>query len=436
MIGYIFLERKVKGFMKKKMIVLLAVLCAVSLVGGCGNKKDSGTEQEDTGDTNVSDVQTGEVSYDVEQCVKLGEYKGLELTLGSYEVMDEDVRSDIESTLASYPAYEDTDKTTVEEGDVVNIDYEGLKDGVAFDGGTAQGANLEIGSDSFIDGFEDGLIGKKVGEKVALNLTFPEQYQNEELAGQAVVFNVTINKIVEEKYMTYDTVTDEFVADNFISEGYQTVDDMKKGVREKLESNNETNKMTDTQNAVFDKLRETCTVTLPDGLLDQKIQEYMEQFESNLKNSYNMELADYLSSTGTTEDDFNAQVHQYIEDSLTNQLIMEAIAKKENIEADEEGFAEYKQGIITDYGYESEDALMEQYGEDYVKNAYVSDKAMQYVIDNAKVTYSSTPADDAAADGGEASDGTDVNHDSNVSHDNEQNHNDEENHNNHDSGTE
>ncbi len=422
--------------MKKKMIVLLAVLCAVSLVGGCGNKKDSGTEQEDTGDTNVSDVQTGEVSYDVEQCVKLGEYKGLELTLGSYEVMDEDVRSDIESTLASYPAYEDTDKTTVEEGDVVNIDYEGLKDGVAFDGGTAQGANLEIGSDSFIDGFEDGLIGKKVGEKVALNLTFPEQYQNEELAGQAVVFNVTINKIVEEKYMTYDTVTDEFVADNFISEGYQTVDDMKKGVREKLESNNETNKMTDTQNAVFDKLRETCTVTLPDGLLDQRIQEYMEQFESNLKNSYNMELADYLSSTGTTEDDFNAQVHQYIEDSLTNQLIMEAIAKKENIEADEEGFAEYKQGIITDYGYESEDALMGQYGEDYVKNAYVSDKAMQYVIDNAKVTYSSAPADDAAADGGEASDGTDVNHDSNVSHDNEQNHNDEENHNNHDSGTE
>lgn len=404
--------------MKKKMMVLLAAVCAVSLIGGCGNKKDSGAEQENTGDTNTSDEQTGATSYDVEQCVKLGEYKGLELTLGSYEVTDADVKSDIESTLASYPAYEDTDKTTVEEGDVVNIDYEGLKDGVAFEGGTAQGANLEIGSDSFIDGFEDGLIGKKVGEKVALDLTFPEQYQNEELAGQAVVFNVTINKIVEEKYMTYDTVTDEFVASNFVSEGYQTVDDMKKGVREKLESNNATNKQTDTQNAVFDKLRETCTVTLPDGLLDQRIAEYMEQFESNLKNSYNMELADYLSSTGSTEDEFNAQVRQYIEDSLTNQLIMEAIAKKENIEADEEGFAEYKQGIITDYGYESEDALMQQYGEDYVKNAYISDKAMQYVIDNAKVTYSSNS--------------TDVNHDSDVSHDEEVNHNDEENHNNHD----
>ncbi len=377
--------------MKKRMIVLLAALCTVTLIGGCGDKK-GGEGQEAKNDTEVSGGETSAESYDVDECVKLGEYKGLELTLGTYEVTEEDVRNNIESTLASYPTYEDTDKTTVEEGDVVNIDYEGLKDGVAFDGGTAQGANLEIGSDSFIDGFEDGLIGKKVGEKVELNLTFPEEYQNAELAGQAVVFKVTINKIVEEKFMTYDTMTDEFVASNFVSDGYQSVDDMKKGVKEKLESNNEANKKTDTQNAVFEKLRETSTVTLPDGLLDQRIQEYMDQFTDNLKNSYNMELADYLSSTGSTEDEFNQQVHQYIEDSLTNQLLMEAIAKKENIEADEEGFAEYKQGIVTDFGYESEDALIEQYGEDYVKNAYVSDKAMDFVIDNANITYDAESA--------------------------------------------
>lgn len=378
--------------MKKKMIVLLAAVCVVSLLGGCGGKKDSSEGAETTEDTNASEEQTGEISYDVEQCVKLGEYKGLELTLGTYEVTDEDVKNNIESTLASYPSYEDTDKTTVEEGDIVNIDYEGLKDGVAFDGGTAQGANLEIGSGSFIDGFEDGLIGKKVGEKVALNLTFPEDYQSEELAGQAVVFNVTINKIVKESYMTYDTVTDEFVASNFISDGYQNVEDMKNGVREKLESNNETNKQTDTQNAMFEKLHENCTVTLPDGLLEQRIQEYMDQFTANLTNNYNMQLADYLSSMGTTEDEFNEQVRQYIEESLTNQLILEAIAKKENIEADEEGYTAYKQGVITDYGYESEDALVEQYGEDYIKSAYISDKAMQYVIDNAKITYDANAA--------------------------------------------
>lgn len=382
-----YFRRKVNDFMKKRMIVLLAALCTVSLIGGCGDKKAAKNETE------VSDGETSAEAYNVDDCVKLGEYKGLELTLGTYEVTEEDVKNNIESTLASYPSYEDTDKTVVEEGDVVNIDYEGLKDGVAFDGGTAQGANLEIGSDSFIDGFEDGLIGNKIGDKVELNLTFPEGYQNAELAGQAVVFKVTINKIVEEKFMTYDTVTDEFVASNFVSEGYQNVDDMKKGVREKLESNNEANKKTDTQNAVFEKLRETSTVTLPDGLLDQRIQEYMDQFTDNLKTSYNMELADYLSGTGSTEDEFNQQVHQYIEDSLTNQLLMEAIAKKEKIEVDEEGFAEYKQGIVTDFGYENEAALIEQYGEDYVKNAYISDKAMDFVIDKAKVTYDAENAD-------------------------------------------
>lgn len=395
--------------MKRKITAFLIAVCAVSLIGGCGGKgnNDEGQKTEGTEDSGSG---MGAASYNVDECVKLGEYKGLEITLGSYEIKDEDVKNNIESTLASYPNYVDTDKTTVEEGDIANIDYEGLKDGVAFEGGTAQGANLEIGSNSFIDGFEDGLIGKKVGEDVELNLTFPEDYQNTELAGQAVVFKVKINKIVKEEYMTYDTVTDEFVANNFINDGYQTVDDLKNGVRENLENNNKANMETDTQNAVFEKLHETCTVTLPDGLLDQRIQEYMDQFTDNLKTNYNMELSDYLSSVNTTEDEFNQQVRQYIEDSLTNQLILEAIAKKENIEVDEEGYTKYKQDIITDFSYESEDALMEQYGEDYVKNAYISDKAMDFVIENAKVTYddNAVAATDSAGTGTAPKDDTEA----------------------------
>ncbi len=394
------LERKVNVYMKRKITALLIAVCAVTLIGGCGGKENKNEEQNTTEGTEASGSETDASSYDIDECVKLGEYKGLEITLGTYEVKDEDVKSNIENTLASYPNYVDTDKTTVEEGDITDIDYEGLKDGVAFDGGTAEGAKLEIGSNSFIEGFEDGLIGKKVGENVELNLTFPEDYQNTELAGQEVVFKVKINKIVKEEFMTYDTVTDEFVASNFVSEGYQTVDDMKKGVRERLESNNETQKETDTQNAMFTKLHENCTVTLPDGLLDQRIQEYMDQFTENLKSNYNMELSDYLTSMNTTEEDFNEQVRQYIEDSLTNQLLLEAIAKKENIEVDAEGYKKYKQEIVSDFSYESEEALMEQYGEDYVRNAYISDKAMDFVIENAKVTYdenAAAPTDDEAA---------------------------------------
>ncbi len=382
--------------MKKKMAVLLAVVCAISLISGCGEKKDNseGTENtsEGTDSADASGGQEGAISYDVEECVKLGDYMGIKVSIGSYEVTDESVKSTIESTLASYPSYEDTDKTTVEEGDVVNIDYEGLKDGVAFEGGTAQGSNLEIGSNSFIDGFEDGLIGKKVGEDVKLDLTFPEDYGNAELAGQAVVFNVKINKIVNEVYMTYDTVTDEFVASNFVNDGYKTVNEMIEGTRKQLESNNETNKQTDTENAIFEELHKSCTVTMPDGLLDQRIQEYKDQYVQNLKSSYNMELADYLGSMGMTEEQFNDQVQQYIQESLTNQLILEAIAKKEKIEADEEGYTAYMKDVVADFGYENEDALIKQYGEDYVKNAYISDKTLNYLIENAKITYDSNNA--------------------------------------------
>lgn len=413
--------------MKKKMAILLAAVCVVSLIGGCGKKGNTSEGTEVSESTDVSNEQEGAITYDVEKCVKLGDYMGLEISLGSYEVTDESVKSTIESTLASYPSYEDTDKTTVEEGDVVNIDYEGLKDGVAFEGGTAQGSNLEIGSNSFIDGFEDGLIGKKVGEEVKLDLTFPEDYGNEELAGQAVVFNVKINKIVNEVYMTYDTMTDDFVASNFVNDGYKTVDEMIEGTRKQLESNNETNKQTDTQNAIFEKLHGNCTVTMPDGLLDQRIQEYKDQYVQNIKNNYNMELADYLGSMGMTEEQFNDQVQQYIEESLTNQLILEAIAKKEKIEADEEGYTAYKKDVVSDFGFDNEETLIEQYGEDYVKNAYISDKTMNYIIENAKITYGSNSA--AGTDGNA---GTDINHDSDVSHDNEVNHDDEADHSEHD----
>lgn len=376
--------------MKKRIMILLTVICVASLIGGCGTKKESNKQesnQQENTQESESEESTEQISYNAQECVELGEYMGVKLTLGTYEVTKEEIQSNIDSMLVSYPKYEDTDKTTVEEGDTVNIDYEGLKDDVAFDGGTAQDSYLEIGSDSFIDGFEDGLIGKKVGEKVKLNLTFPENYQNTELAGQDVVFNVTINKIVTKEIVTHDTVTDDFVASNFVSQGYNNVKELESGVKEQLENSKETSKKTDTQNALFEKLRESCKVTLPEGLLDQRVKEYIDQFTTNMETSYGMKLEDYLSSINTTEDEFKQQAEQMMTDSLENQIILEAIAQKENIEADEEGYTEYKKNVVTDFGFESEDALIQQYGEDYVKNAYVSDKTMDILIENAKITY-------------------------------------------------
>ena len=380
--------------MKRKIIVLLAAVCALSLAGGCGTKqKENGKQQEDNKQEedgkqgeDGSLVSKSEIDYKVEDCVELGQYMGLDIVLGTYKVTDDEVKDEIRKMLISHPVYEETDKTTVEEGDFANIDYEGLKDGVAFEGGAAQGTNLEIGSNSFIEGFEEGLIGKKVGEKVALDLTFPENYQNEELAGQAVVFNVTINKIVNQVVLTYDDMTDEYVKENFTAEGYNNIKELKKGVKEDLNDNKELQKENDIKRELFVKLQENCKVELPEGLLDAKLSEYIEQFNVSLEYS-GMEMKDYLASTNSTQEEFDEQVKQTVEDSLKNQLIMEAISKAEKIEADQEGYAAYKENVVTNYGYESEEALIEQYGEAYVRDAYISDKTLELLLDSVKVTY-------------------------------------------------
>ena len=202
--------------MKKKLCMLVLALCMTASVTACGSKEDtkSSTEakkedtkeeskQEDSQDN--KEENSGEVTEDtrivsvapdeMDQYIKVGEYKGLDVQEDVQEVTDSDIDIQIQTNLSQNLVEVEDENAEVKNGDVVNIDYEGKKDGVAFDGGTAEGFDLTIGSGSFIDGFEDGLIGAKKGETRDLNLTFPENYQAEELAGQDVVFTVKINAI-------------------------------------------------------------------------------------------------------------------------------------------------------------------------------------------------------------------------------------------------
>lgn len=381
--------------MKKKMMLLLCAVCAAALLGGCGTDKKENSDKKDntsTEEADGSDKKEETIEYNAEDYVELGDYKGMEVSLtSSYDVTDEDVKNQITTALLDYPVYEDTDKDTVEDGDFVNIDYEGLKDGVAFNGGTAQGAVLEIGSNSFIDGFEEGLIGVKVGEKVALDLTFPEGYQNEELAGQAVVFNVTVNKIVNKSDMTYDMLDDAFVEKNMSSQGYHTVEDFQNGVREQLEESKAVTKETETQGAIIQKLKEICKIKgFPEGLLDQRMDEYMERFNANLE-SYGMKMEDYLTASNITEDEFQEQMKEVVTDTLEGEMIVQAIAKKENIEIGDEEFEEYKKSVVEEYGYASEEALIEQHGEAYVRNIYLNEKTLKMLAENANITYGAAP---------------------------------------------
>ena len=172
-------------------------------------------------------------------------------------VTDAAVQAYIEKMIANASDYETTEKTKVENGDCVNIDYEGLQDGVAFSGGTASDQVLEIGSGSFIDGFEEGLIGANVGDKLALNLTFPDPYENNpDLAGKEVVFNVTVNSIVTPVPAAYDTLSDAYVARNFSYYGFTTAQGMKDDVKQYLDSQNEYAIENSKRSAILEKLAE------------------------------------------------------------------------------------------------------------------------------------------------------------------------------------
>lgn len=337
--------------MKKKMIVLLAALCAVVLAGGCGGKNENGNDS-----------------------VKLGEYKGLELTLGSYEVTDEDVKNHIETKLTSYPVYEDTGKKKVEEGDIVNIDYEGLKDGVAFDGGTASGYRLTIGSGGVIPGFEAGLVGVMPGETVDLELTFPESYDpNPDLAGQEVVFTVTVNGI--EGSAQYGTVTPEEMES--LGLPYRTKEEVweagKKAVEQKADETFEAN----AKSAVVQKLvEESGFQSIPEYLVEEETQNYNLYMES-IAAMYGVDLDTFVTGmSGLTREEYDSQVNEMCTEIVKQYMVMEAVARAEGIEITDEMIHGQADGEAAEYGYASGDELISDVGFTTYRMSIVQDKVI------------------------------------------------------------
>ena len=238
--------------MKKRILsCLLAASMTVAWLpsAAMAAETEAGTE---AGTESMTEAETEqEPEFDVADYLTINDdkYKGIEVTVTKKaEVSDKDVEDEIKQEASDAGLSTQVKKGTVKDGDTVNIDYVGKKDGKAFDGGTASGADLTIGSHTFIDGFESGLIGKKVGDTVDLDLTFPENYASKDLAGQKVVFTVTINYIEGEPEVNDD------LADKLSGGEYKDIDDFKKSVREKLEQDNETNYNREVYSAIFQQL--------------------------------------------------------------------------------------------------------------------------------------------------------------------------------------
>lgn len=392
--------------MKKKItLLLIGAMAAITVLGGCSS---DGTAGSSSAEDETKEISTKELlsatDYNVKKYVDLmDDYMNLSIELDSdYSVSDEDVQTYIESyILPSYPSYTLTDKTAVEDGDVANIDYVGTVDGEEFDGGSATGYNLTIGSGNFIDGFEDGLIGAEVGSTKELNLTFPDDYTNTDLAGKAVVFTVTVNGIYTANTLTsFDEVTDDYVADALGSYGISTVDDLTAEIKSTLESQNESSKTSDTQTKVLETLVDGCEVTLPDGLLDERVERVMSQIETSAE-SYDMESEDYVSQYYGYDDmdEFKEYVSETLEEQLVQELILEAIVQDQKATITVGDVNDFVNSYVSYYGYDSKDEFYEAYGgKEMVQLSIAENKMLSEVASNATVTVASDSTSDGSAE--------------------------------------
>ncbi len=352
--------------MRKHVKLTLCCAAAVLLAAGCGKKSDTTETTTAASETQAEITDKGEVT-------KLGEYKGVEVTKADTAVTDEEVEARIQNILAANPEIIEITDRPAQEGDTVNIDYVGMKDGEAFDGGTAEGYDLELGSGTFIDGFEDGLIGATTGEERSLNLTFPENYGNADLAGQAVVFDVTVNKIEEKKSAVLDDAFVQRVSD------FSTVDEFRADTISTLQSEKEQNAEQQLQNDAFQVAMDNSEFSVNEAAVDQLYENQLSYYE-NMFSYYGFTLESYAEMSGMTEDEFKDQLRKDSENGIKQQLLIDAIAEKEGLTIEDAD----RENIAQQYGSDLK-TLQDTYGEDGIDERAMIYKVIEFIADNAVV---------------------------------------------------
>ncbi len=287
-------------------------------------------------------------TFEVEPEVKLGEYTGLAYNVKETSVSDEELDAEINRMRKTY-AEMTTVEGEAENGDTVVIDYTGFKDGVEFEGGKAEGHHLVLGSNSFIPGFEDQLVGVKAGEDREINLTFPEDYFAEELKGAPVVFKVHVSEVKRE---VLPELNDEFAEDVNIP-GVETVDDLKGKVRERLETNKKNSAENEAEEGLMNSLAETAEVEIPESMIKQEEQYLVNQLASRVQ-QFGMNFNDYIKAMGKTVEQIMEDYKENAEKQVKLRLVLEAIAKKENLLPTEEQVEEEFKKIADQYQMEVE----------------------------------------------------------------------------------
>lgn len=391
--------------MKKKLVILLlSTMMAVTAVG-CGNNKNEGVNGTETVESTENGTEEEVIAAsrafaDLKgsDYTKLCDYNGIEVTItGDYTVKDTAREDYFKSVFENYGPFfrEDPEKTTVGEGDIVNVDYVGKLDGVAFNGGTAEGQDIDVynnssanGASSYIEGFTEGLKGASVGDVIDCDVTFPENYGNADLAGKAVVFTFTVNSIQRE--MTIDEMDDKFAQDVFNAE---SLDALYTQVQEYLEQTAKANKERDTYTAVQDYLLANCTVDVPKDAAAARVADFRRQIVETQCGGDETKLEEFASTYyGKSLEELEAQWDEIMTENLKLELIMDAIVEDMGLTVTEEEFNTYIQNGIAAGQFANEEALFQSYGfgdaafgESYLRKRCLYETALTKVVEKAVV---------------------------------------------------
>lgn len=313
---------------------------------------------------------TAEVA--LKPAVVLGDYKGLEVEKSVVEVTDEEVEKEVNKERENNSRMIDVDDRAVEKGDMIKLDFDGSVDGVPFEGGKAENYPLTIGSGSFIPGFEDQLIGAKIGEEVEVSVTFPEEYHAAELKGKPAVFKCKVNEI---KVKELPEADDEFAKD--VSE-FDTMDEYKADIRSKLTEKKEAQAKREKQNKAVEKAVANAQMDIPDAMVTEQVRRMADDFARRLQ-SQGLTVDQYMQFTGMTADKLLDQMRPEALKRIQNSLVLEAIAKTENIEVGDEKVDEEIAKMAAAYKMEA-DKLKELMG-DAEKEQMKADLAIQAAVE-------------------------------------------------------
>ena len=373
-----------KGYLKMKHQFMTVCLVGAVMLGvsACGDKKATQEPNQSTEAVTVAETQSavetatesatssildaqrvseredyvGLQDLNIDDYVVLNDYKNMKVTAYKPTIEDADIESYINS---NYLTGGITDRA-VDTGDVVNIDYEGKEDGVAFEGGTASGAELEIGSGSFIAGFEEGLIGVMPGDTTELNLSFPENYQSSEHAGKEVVFTVKVNSIAYS--VEYANVTSDDM--KRLGLPYSSKEELWEAAKTELEQNAEDTFEANKTSAILNQsLSESTIKEVPEYLVEEEIQNYEIYMESMCQMYYGMSCEDYLTqSQGIALADFEEDIRSDCEQTVRQYLLVEALARAEGIEITDEMIREHAAEDIEGYEGYTVDTYLDEVG--------------------------------------------------------------------------